>query len=130
MDPYYSVPIRYLFPIATKNLNELILHKTIFIAYYTSNPDILLGGIKMKKIILLSALSLSLLSPKVAMGANTYEVAKGDTLTKIASEYDVSIDELLKTNSAIKDANQIRIGQIINLPASNTTVNQKRKSIS
>ncbi|MEF2096503.1 CAP domain-containing protein [Bacillus sp. CFBP9009] len=79
----------------------------------------------MKKIILLSALSLSLLSPKVAMGANTYEVAKGDTLTKIASEYDVSIDELLKTNSAIKDANQIQIGQIINLPASNTTLNQK-----
>ncbi|WP_349728333.1 CAP domain-containing protein [Peribacillus frigoritolerans] len=76
----------------------------------------------MKKIILLSALSLSLLAPKVALGANTYEVAKGDTLTKIATEYDVSIDELLKTNSAINDANQIRIGQIINLPASNTTV--------
>ncbi|MFF2457071.1 CAP domain-containing protein [Peribacillus simplex] len=79
----------------------------------------------MKKIILLSALSLSLLAPKVALGANTYEVAKGDTLTKIATEYDVSIDELLKTNSAINDANQIRIGQIINLPATNTTVNQE-----
>ncbi|WP_230137565.1 CAP domain-containing protein, partial [Peribacillus frigoritolerans] len=80
----------------------------------------------MKKIILLSALSLSLLSPKVALGANTYEVAEGDTLTKIASEYDVSIDELLKSNSAINDANQIRIGQIINLPESSiTTVNRK-----
>ncbi|MET1179164.1 CAP domain-containing protein [Peribacillus simplex] len=79
----------------------------------------------MKKIILLSALSLSLLAPKIALGANTYEVAKGDTLTKIATEYDVSIDELLKTNSAINDANQIRIGQIINLPASNTTVNRE-----
>ncbi|MDP1421499.1 CAP domain-containing protein [Peribacillus simplex] len=79
----------------------------------------------MKKIILLSALSLSLLSPKVALGANTYEVAKGDTLTKIASEYDVSIDELLKTNPAINDANQIRIGQIINLPTSNHTVNRE-----
>ncbi|MFF2857619.1 MULTISPECIES: CAP domain-containing protein [unclassified Peribacillus] len=79
----------------------------------------------MKKIILLSALSLSLLAPKVALGANTYEVAKGDTLTKIATEYDVSIDELLKTNSAINDANQIRIGQIINLPATNTTVNRE-----
>ncbi|CAN7245549.1 CAP domain-containing protein [Peribacillus frigoritolerans] len=79
----------------------------------------------MKKIILLSALSLSLLSPKVALGANTYEVEKGDTLTKIASEYDVSIDEVLKSNSAINDANQIRIGQIINLPASNTTVNSE-----
>lgn len=79
----------------------------------------------MKKIILLSALSLSLLSPKAALGANTYEVAKGDTLTKIATEYDVSIDELLKTNSSINDANQIRIGQIINLPTSNTTVNRE-----
>ncbi|MFJ7509061.1 CAP domain-containing protein [Peribacillus simplex] len=79
----------------------------------------------MKKIILFSALSLSLLSPKVALGATTYEVAKGDTLTKIASEYDVSIDELLKTNSAINDANQIRIGQIINLPTSNHTVNRE-----
>ncbi|MCM3677328.1 CAP domain-containing protein [Peribacillus simplex] len=79
----------------------------------------------MKKIILLSALSLSLLSPKVALGANTYEVAQGDTLTKIASEYEVSIDELLKTNPAINDANQIRIGQIINLPTSNHTVNRE-----
>ncbi|MGG0410032.1 CAP domain-containing protein [Peribacillus simplex] len=79
----------------------------------------------MKKIILLSALSLSLLSPKVALGANTYEVAQGDTLTKIASEYEVSIDELLRTNPAINDANQIRIGQIINLPTSNHTVNRE-----
>ncbi|MFE4144934.1 CAP domain-containing protein [Peribacillus sp. YIM B13472] len=79
----------------------------------------------MKKIILLSALSLSLLSPKVALGANTYEVAKGDTLTEIATEYDVSIDELLNTNPAINDANQIRIGQMITLPTSNTTVNRE-----
>lgn len=79
----------------------------------------------MKKIILLSALSLSLLSPTVALGADTYEVAKGDTLTKIASEYDVSISELLKTNPAIKDSNQIQIGQIINLPTSIHIANQE-----
>lgn len=39
------VLIRYLFPSPIKNENELILHKTIFIGYYTSNPDILLGGL-------------------------------------------------------------------------------------
>jgi LysM repeat protein len=96
MDPYYVYSYTILFPSPIKNEIEIILHKTIFIGYYITNPDILLGGIKMKKIILLSALSLSLLAPKVALGANTYEVAEGDTLTKIASEYDVSIDELLK----------------------------------
>ncbi|MGG3497936.1 LysM domain-containing protein [Peribacillus simplex] len=80
----------------------------------------------MKKIILLSALSLSLLSPTVAQGANTYEVAKGDTLTKIASEYEVSLSELLKTNSAINNSNQIQIGQIINLPSTIHTTNQEK----
>ncbi|MBO1000634.1 LysM peptidoglycan-binding domain-containing protein [Bacillus sp. SD075] len=80
----------------------------------------------MKKVILLSALSLTLLSPKVALGAKTYEVVKGDTLTKIATDYEVNIDELLKTNSAINDANQIQIGQIINLPTSNHTVKREK----
>jgi uncharacterized YkwD family protein len=128
MDPYYVYSYTILFPSPIKNENELILHKTIFIGYYITNPDILLGGIKMKKIILLSALSLSLPPPKVALGANTYEVAEGDTLTKIASEYDVSIDELLKSNSAINDANQIRIGQIINLPESSITAVNRKES--
>ncbi|SNT47236.1 uncharacterized protein, YkwD family [Bacillus sp. OK838] len=80
----------------------------------------------MKKIILLSALSLSLLSPTVAQGATTYEVAKGDTLTKIASEYEVSLSELLKTNTAINNSNQIQIGQIINLPSTIHTTNQEK----
>ncbi|MFD6209961.1 CAP domain-containing protein [Peribacillus sp. NPDC060253] len=70
----------------------------------------------MKKIILLSALSLSLFSPTVALGANTYEVASGDTLTKIAAEFEVSLSDLLKTNSTIKDSNQIKVGQNITIP--------------
>ncbi|MGE7184368.1 CAP domain-containing protein [Peribacillus sp. NPDC006672] len=80
----------------------------------------------MKKIILLSALSLSLLSPAVAQGANTYVVAKGDTLTNIASEYEVSLSEILKTNTGINNSNQIQAGQIINLPSTIYTTNQEK----
>ncbi|MGG4265432.1 CAP domain-containing protein [Peribacillus simplex] len=80
----------------------------------------------MKKIILLSALSLTLLSPTVAQGANNYVVAKGDTLTNIASEYEVTLSELLKMNSAINNSNQIQIGQIINLPSTIQTTNPEK----
>ncbi|MGE7760069.1 CAP domain-containing protein [Peribacillus sp. NPDC097895] len=78
----------------------------------------------MKKIILLSALSLSLFSPTVALGANTYQVASGDTLTKIAAEYEVSLSDLLKTNSTIKDSNQIKVGQNITIPTTKHESNQ------
>jgi LysM repeat protein len=46
----------------------------------------------------------------------SYKVKKGDTLSKIAKENNMSLDELLKLNGISKDkANDIRIGQEIKI---------------
>ncbi|MGE7878728.1 CAP domain-containing protein [Peribacillus muralis] len=79
----------------------------------------------MKKTIFMTALSLSLLSPTAALGANTHEVVQGDTLSKIAAEYEVSISDILKTNPAISDFNRIIVGQTIDLPNVQQTAKQQ-----
>ena len=81
----------------------------------------------MKKTILLTALSLSLLSPTAALGANTHEVVQGDTLSKIAAEYEVSLTDLLKSNPAISDSNRILVGQTISLPSVQQTAKQEKE---
>ncbi len=50
----------------------------------------------------------------------TYTVKKGDTLSKIAKEYGTSVNVLVKLNG-IKDANLIRVGQVLVLPSSEKT---------
>lgn len=53
-----------------------------------------------------------------------YKVRKGDTLSKIASKYDVGINELIKENN-IKDPNYICIGQKLVIPTKNKVYNVK-----
>jgi LysM repeat protein len=50
-----------------------------------------------------------------------YEVISGDTLRKIAARFDTTIDEILKINPQIKNANLIHPGDKINIPATPTT---------
>lgn len=76
----------------------------------------------MKKIILSSVLSLSLLTPTVAFGAETYTVSSGDNLTKIAAKFHVSLDEILQSNPAITQPNQIYIGQTLTIPTGTSAV--------
>jgi LysM repeat protein len=59
-------------------------------------------------------------SPAPAPG-QTYTVVRGDTLRKIASRFDTTVDVLLKLNPDIKDANKIYVGQKIVLPESAST---------
>lgn len=47
----------------------------------------------------------------------TYTVQKGDTLRKIADRIGVTVDDILKVNPKITNANKIYVGQVINLPA-------------
>lgn len=49
-------------------------------------------------------------------GAAVYVVKKGDSLSKIAKAHGVKSAELLAMNPAVKNANQIRIGQKLNVP--------------
>jgi len=44
-----------------------------------------------------------------------YEVKSGDTLTKIANQYAVSIEEILSLNPEIKNRNDLKIGQKIKI---------------
>ncbi|MFJ7747452.1 CAP domain-containing protein [Peribacillus sp. NPDC097295] len=84
----------------------------------------------MKKIILPSVLTLTLLCPTGALGANTYTVNNGDTLAKIATEHNISLSELLKANPEVDDPNQITIGQAISLPTTkNVAAQASSKSI-
>lgn len=43
-------------------------------------------------------------------------VRSGDTLSQIAAKFDVSVRQMMAANPGIKNANQIRIGQVLKLP--------------
>lgn len=46
----------------------------------------------------------------------TYTVAKGDTLTKIANRFKVTVSQILAANPTIKNADSIKVGQVIVIP--------------
>ena len=43
-------------------------------------------------------------------------VRSGDTLSQIAAKFDVSVRQMMAANPGIKNANQIRVGQVLKLP--------------
>ena len=45
-----------------------------------------------------------------------YTVLRGDTLYNIGERYGVSLEDIIEANPQITNPNQIRVGQIINLP--------------
>ena len=65
---------------------------------------------------LLAALGLALLALGPHAQAVTHVVKKGETLTEIADAYDVTLSALKKANN-IDNANKIRVGQKLNVPA-------------
>lgn len=78
----------------------------------------------------------ALFSFTVLAASSTYVVKSGDTMTKIASKYQMSTSELLKANPQIKDPSKIYVGQKITIPSADnlttlenqviTLVNQER----
>lgn len=55
-------------------------------------------------------------TPPPAPTPQTYVVASGDTLSRIAKRFGVTVDQLLEANTQIKDADQIAIGDRITIP--------------
>lgn len=49
-----------------------------------------------------------------------YSVKSGDNLSKIASQYGTSVQELVRLNPAITNPNLVNVGQMINLPYGQT----------
>jgi LysM repeat protein len=56
-------------------------------------------------------------SPADPTGTRSHVVAKGETLTQIAKQYGVTVDEIEKANN-IQDAKKLQIGQTIKIPPS------------
>ncbi len=46
----------------------------------------------------------------------SYKVQPGDSMWKIATRYEIGVNELLKANPQVKDASKIQAGQILNIP--------------
>lgn len=59
-------------------------------------------------------------SGKLAQAAREYRVSKGDTLSMIATRYDISLASLRQANGLRND--QIRIGQVLKVPAASMLV--------
>ncbi|WP_408869200.1 3D domain-containing protein [Brochothrix campestris] len=70
--------------------------------------------------LLIGAITLSIFAFSDTVSAASIKVKRGDTISLIAKKYNVSSSELLKKNN-IKNANKIRIGQVLVLPAKKTT---------
>lgn len=56
-------------------------------------------------------------TPVPAPTATTYTVVAGDTLTRIATKFGVTVKDILKANPQIKNQNAIKIGDVLTIPA-------------
>ncbi|ANZ94243.1 hypothetical protein BFC19_01740 [Brochothrix thermosphacta] len=66
--------------------------------------------------LLIGAIAISGLLPTTSVNAASVKVKSGDTLSLIAKRHNVNASELQKKNK-IKNANTIRVGQVLTLPA-------------
>ncbi len=85
-----------------------------------------------KKITAVIASSIVMLSLLVmSVGAQlSHTVSIGESMWKIASKYEVGLDELRRANPDIKNANLIYPGQVLNIPAlDNETLEFEREVI-
>lgn len=58
-----------------------------------------------------------------------HTVARGDTLSRIAARYQVTVSQLLAANPRFKpNPNQIRVNDLINIPGASPTVKKKSRS--
>lgn len=73
----------------------------------------------MKKLLFISALSLMV---SVRGLASTHIVKKGDTMWKIATNYEVGLTEIKNVNSHIKNPDLIYPGQELTIPGTDSTV--------
>lgn len=61
--------------------------------------------------------------------ATTHKVVSGDTMWKIASRYQVGLDELRATNPQIANPNLIYPGQLLNIPTVDVSVTEYEQEV-
>ena len=62
-------------------------------------------------------------APSVApsVASTTYTVKGGDTLSKIAKAFGVTVDQIALANPQIKDINKLNIGDVLNIPTASAS---------
>jgi uncharacterized YkwD family protein/spore coat assembly protein SafA len=70
---------------------------------------------KVSKLTIVSILTIALLMPASSFAANTYTVAPGDALWKIAVKTETGVTELIDANPQLANPNHIYPGQKINI---------------
>ena len=66
-------------------------------------------------------------SPTAVGGVRTHVVAKGETLTQIAKQYGVTVDDIEQLNK-ITDAKKLQIGQTLKIPGSGSSASPSEQS--
>lgn len=79
---------------------------------------------KARKPLIALAVALSLLISVCSAAAIEYKVVKGDTLSEIAKEYDVTVKELVEAND-IKDPNLIYVDQVLAVPQKDEPIKEE-----
>ncbi len=81
-----------------------------------------------KQIMILVSVILITAAPILVSGSSGYTVQKGDTLSKIARQHGVSLDQLLEVNPGIDNPDLIRVGDIVHIPHSSVDQKQNEPS--
>src|SRR6201981_2783308 len=66
-------------------------------------------------------------SPTAVGGVRTHVVAKGETLTQIAKQYGVTVDDIEQLNK-ITDAKKLQSGQTLKIPGSDSNASPSEQS--
>ena len=81
-----------------------------------------------RTLLLTAALTGALLTPAHAASL-THTVAKGDTMWKIASKYQVGTSEIIQANPQVADPDLIYPGQILQIPQLESTVSSYESEV-
>ena len=78
--------------------------------------------LKMKRFLAMILVVVMLVATTIGASAATHTVKKGESLWKIAVNYQVGLGEIKAANSSIKNFDLIYPGQLINIPTTDTSV--------
>lgn len=82
----------------------------------------------LKKLLLTTVFIFSLLSA-VVFAQSTYTVQPGDTLSKIAAKYNISVSKLRASNPQIKNTSSIKPGQKLTIPSQDTISDYEKEVV-
>lgn len=77
---------------------------------------------RIRTFLLTAALTGVLLTPAAQAAGLTHTVARGDTMWKLAVQYQVGTSEIIQANPQVSDPNLIYPGQVLNIPQISNTV--------